>query len=320
MLSSEEKLVIVTLLWLVWKRVRQSKNRRRCWVRARNQCRRVHGADHCLVRQLSVSDKQGFFSYLRMTPTTFESLLQIVGPRIAHPRAYRTSSARRPEISPQERLALTLRYLVTGNSQTSLAFEFHMGKSTVNGIVRETCAALWETLKSEFVKFPANEEEWRGIAKRFESRWNFPRCLGAIDGKHVIIQAPSHAGSSYYNYKGTHSIVLMAVVDANYRFIYVDIGNYGRQSDGGIFSNSTFGASLERETLNLPLPAELLIDGKSKMLPYVFVGDEAFPLKKNLLRPFPGRNLPNDEALFNYRLAYSFLAMLENKTLTSYLD
>ena len=177
-----------------------------------------------------------------MTATTFESILQIVGPRI-------------PKIG--------------------------------------------ETLKSEFVKFSANEKEWRGIAKRFESRWNFPRCLGAIDGKHVILQAPSHAGSSYYNYKGTHSIVLMAVVDANYRFIYVNIGNYGRQSDGGIFSHSTFGASLERDTLNLPLPAELLIDGKSKMLPYVFVGDEAFPLKKNLLRPFPDRNLPNDEALFN---------------------
>ena len=176
MLSSEEKFVIVTLLWLVWKRVRQSK----IGVDAgsEHEIQRVQGAYHSLVRQLSVSDKQGFFSYLRMTATTFESILQIVGPRISE---------------------------------------------------------IGETLKSEFVKFSANEKEWRGIAKRFESRWNFPRCLGAIDGKHVILQAPSHAGSSYYNYKGTHSIVLMAVVDANYRFIYVNIGNYGRQSDGGIF-------------------------------------------------------------------------------------
>ena len=69
-----------------------------------------------------VCDRQGFFAYLRMSPTTFEILLQIVGPRLVHARAHLSATYERPEISPQERLALTIRCLATGNSQSVLSF------------------------------------------------------------------------------------------------------------------------------------------------------------------------------------------------------
>lgn len=130
---------------------------------------------------------------------------------------------------------------------------------------------------------------------------NFPQCVGAIDGKHVAIQQPGRSGTRFHNYKGTNSIILMAACDAEYRFTMVDIGAPGICSDGGVFSNSAFGKLIMEQ--KLPLPANNKLPGMDTAVPYCFVGDEAFPLLPNLLRPYPGRNLPLDRAIFNYRLA-----------------
>ena len=76
----------------------------------------------------------------------------------------------------------------------------------------------------------------------------------------------------------------MAVADASYRFLFIEVGSYGREHDASIFSHSAFGKALQDGTLSLPETG----DGE---LPYVFVGDEAFPLKPQLMRPYPASNL-----------------------------
>lgn len=94
----------------------------------------------------------------------------------------------------------------------------------------------------------------------------------------------------------------MAVVDADYKFIWVDIGGYGRNSDGGIFEASVMGQRCENQTMsvrnNRPLP------GEDWPTPYVILGDEAFALKSYMIRPFPYRQSRNDHMkdIFNYRL------------------
>ena len=115
------------------------------------------------------------------------------------------------------------------------------------------CCILWKVLQKEFLPFPTTSDQWRNISLQFWRVWQFPNCLGAIDGKHVVIQAPKNSGSLYYIYKGTFSIVLLAVCDAYYRFTMVDIGEAGKESDGGIFSNSVFGQKVISESLPLPL-------------------------------------------------------------------
>lgn len=72
------------------------------------------------------------------------------------------------------------------------------------------------------------------LSNKFMSQWNFPNCVGAIDGKHVRIKAPCNTGSLFFNYKEFYSMVLLAIVDADCKFIAVDIGSYGREGDAGI--------------------------------------------------------------------------------------
>ncbi|KAJ8970295.1 hypothetical protein NQ314_001300 [Rhamnusium bicolor] len=87
----------------------------------------------------------------------------------------------------------------------------------------------------------------------------------------------------------TLHIVLMAACDVNYLFTLVDIGSYGSQSDVGIFRQSVFGERLENRTMNVPNSTK--IPNTNVEMPYVFVGDEAFPLKHYIMRPYPGKNL-----------------------------
>lgn len=83
-------------------------------------------------------------------------------------------------------------------------------------------------------------EEWTTFADQFENIWNFPNCIGAIDGKHIVIQAPKNTSREFFNYKSTSSVVLMAVVDADYCFSFADVGCQGRISDGGVIRNTSF--------------------------------------------------------------------------------
>ncbi|XP_071554257.1 uncharacterized protein [Temnothorax nylanderi] len=144
------------------------------------------------------------------------------------------------------------------------------------------------------------EQLWYQKACDYEDLWDFPNCIGSIDGKHVVLQAPYKSGSTYYNYKGQHSIVLLAITDANGLFTVVDIGAEGRRSDGGIFMHSDLGISLNNNEVSLPPSRQLEENGPN--LPYVLVGDEAFALTNYMMRPYSRRNdLDLSEKVYNYR-------------------
>lgn len=58
---------------------------------------------------------------------------------------------------------------------------------------------------------PCTENEWNEVERGFASRWNFPGCVEAIDGKHVTMKCPTKSDSTFYNYKGTFSTIMLAL-------------------------------------------------------------------------------------------------------------
>ena len=143
---------------------------------------------------------------------------------------------------------------------------------------------------------PNNAQQWEAIATDFEQLWNYPNCIGALDGKRILLQAPINSGSFFYDYKQQFSLILMALVDAQYRFLYVDVGANGRQCDGSVFANCSLSHALENNTLNVP--------GTNVVAPFVVVADDAFPMKPYLLKPYANRLYDDiNSHVFNYRLS-----------------
>jgi hypothetical protein len=141
------------------------------------------------------------------------------------------------------------------------------------------------------------------IVNDFWDLWNFPNCIGAIDGKHVTtVQAPPNIGSKFFNYKHSFFVVLLALVDALYKFTVVDIGSCGRNSDGGSLVYSKLRKYLET---HVGIPEDKQLPGTSCLAPHVIVGDEDFPLKPYLMTPYPGSQNKgdNEKSIFNYRLS-----------------
>jgi len=212
---------------------RGRERRRRYWVRPWIGRRCHYGIYDQLMAELRNEDEASFTNFLRMPPAMFDELLTRVGPRITKQQTFY-----RDPLEPGMRLALTLRHLASGSKYASMKFGWRVPHNTQSLVVRQVCQAIIDEYVDEVLVCPTTPDGWRAIADKFYQRWNFPHTCGALDGKHVACRCPPKSGSQYYNYKGFYSIVLLALVDADYKFIWADVGGTGSASDAQIYNDS----------------------------------------------------------------------------------
>ncbi|XP_072280749.1 uncharacterized protein [Pyxicephalus adspersus] len=267
--------------------------RHRRWVHQLTAQRHSKGAFMALYQRLRRRPNE-FHNYARMTVASFDELLRLLSPFL---RRQRTNM--RMPVSPAERLLLTLRFLATGESFDSLHYQYRLGKSTIHGIVHDTCRRIWEVLQPTYMP-QLSEQVWKEAAQGFFKKPKFPNCVGAVGGKQVKIRLPPGSRLQNYNYRKFISTILMAVVDADYRFIAVDVGSFDSTADSNAFWSTSIGRRLYAQCLDLPGPSPIEEGGEP--MPHVLVGDEVFGLNTNLMSPFVEKNLNSTKKVFNYRL------------------
>lgn len=277
-------------------RRRRRRQARRFWVRPWVARRELFGHYATLMAELERESHGDFKTFLRMEPAMFHEMLDRLTPRLT-----KLDTNFRKPLEPGLKLAVTLRFLATGNSYHSLGYSFRVPHNTISMFLGDVCESIIAEYGDEVVQRPTTHDEWRAVTDKFSARWNFPNTIGAIDGKHIAMKAPKDSGTVYHNYKGFFSIILLALVDADYKFLWVDVGANGSTSDCAVFNQSDLKAALQSDTLGLPPPKAL--PGDDTDISHFVIGDDAFPLRKWMMKPFASRNLTDEERIFNYRLS-----------------
>ena len=234
--------------------IQRPRRRHNMWVRPWLLQREERGAYHNIMADLYATDIPGFTNYMRMTPEFFEMIKTRLEPHLA-----RQATNYRAPISVGEK--------------------FRVGRSTISKFLPEVCRAIQDEFTREYLKCPTTPDEWKELEREFRIRWNVPHALGALDGKHVALKKLKNTGALYHNYKGFFSIVMLALVDGQYKFRWVDVGTAGSCSDAQIFNASQLKRRIEDDD------------------------DDAFALKIWLMKPYGRRLLIREERIANYRIS-----------------
>ena len=299
LLQQHQNQVVQVHQFLIERRRRKRRRRvvRNIWVRDWIGRRPELGLYDRLMVELRNEDPRAFQNFMRMPPAMFDEIVQRLTPALTK----ETTNWRAP-LDPGLKVALTLRHLASGAKYREMQYGWRFPHNTISLVVREVCEAIVEEYRDELLAPPKTAAEWRQISDNWMNSWNFPHVIGAIDGKHIACKAPANTGSDYFNYKGFFSVILLAVVTSDYKFLWIDVSGKGSSSDAHIYNASDFREGLQNnDIIGFPQPDPL--PGDTEDIPYFLVGDNAFALRTYMMKPYGNRDMTRKQRIFNYRLS-----------------
>ena len=174
-----------------------------------------------------------FYDILRMRRRTFDRLVNDLRPYIQGQHTHW-----RQPIAVEKKVVVTLFKLMHGVCIPLVADKAALGKSTVHEILRQVCSAI-STHFGHLIAWPVGRRLVR-TAAGFQSKQRFPNCIGAIDGSHIYVSAPSSTivAADHRNRNKSFSILLQGVVDSKCYFTSINTGPPGSLHDSAHFKTT----------------------------------------------------------------------------------
>jgi hypothetical protein len=171
----------------------------------------------------------------------------------------------------------------------SVADRFGIAKSTAWKVVHQMCQLIMKlNVRMQVISWPT-EEECITNATVFERRHGFPGIIGAVDGSHIPIKAPTKNAVSYINRKKFHSVILQGIASPDMLFIDCYAGEAGSVHDATVFRRSNICGRIP----NINFPDQ-----------FHLIGDAAYPLLPHLMVPYRNNgHLDNRQINYNKKLS-----------------
>lgn len=234
----------------------------------------------------------GFRDNFRMNRPTFHYIVGVCE------NMRRQDTSMRKAIALEKRVAIGLYRLATSAEERTVANLFGVSPASVNMIFREFCAVIVNNLEAQLVCFPKLHELQEHM-RQFAAVCGFPQGVGALDGCHIEVCPPKEEAADYFNYKGWYSIILLAVVDHKYKFLYTNSGSPGKNNDSAVFQTSRLPRILDSDLFQLETRT---IQGVQ--VGPVLLADQAFALQRNVMKPYSFSGTAGSPAqTFNYHLS-----------------
>ncbi|CAF3550803.1 unnamed protein product [Rotaria socialis] len=240
-----------------------------------------------------MDDKQ-FKENFRLERSTVSLLIKHVGPLLK-----KNETQLRSAIPVEKRICCALYNLGSESELRTIGHLFGIGKSTAGEILHEFRATVVDSFFYRLVKFPVTNEEIKRTVDGFLNKFDYPMCLGALDGTHISIKPPQGLELDYYNYKKFHSIIMLATVDSNLLFTYVNVGAPGRCNDTYVYSKCQL-----YDVVQGDIYSKYYMKVNNTSVQTHLIADSAFPLDRTLMKPYAIQpDMPKENATFNYRLS-----------------
>ena len=176
-----------------------------------------------------------------------------------------------------------------------------VGRSSILNFVPKICRAIQEEFRGEYLRCSSSPVDWKDLEQEFRYRWNVPHAVEALDRKHVALKKPKNTCVLYHNYKRFFSIVMLGLVDGEYKFRWVDAGTAGSYSDAQSFIALRLKLKIADGSIGCPNPCPITQSGPD--VPYFILTVDAFALKTWLMKLYGRRMLTRKERIANYRIS-----------------